>query len=243
MSGHVQAVLLFAVAGVLGGPNAWAAKCPAVPSGILLEQGPALNVGQAKSLALEYKCFGAYDADLARVLGEAKAYVELRAGQVEKPAIVLGIDETSLSNWPQILANDFGYIPGGKCDVLPDGPCGIHDWEINHTADAIGPTLALFEAAKSKGVAVFFVTSRPKTDEEIAATTKNLQEVGFAGWTDLFLRTANYSSGAQFKTAARSEITGRGFTIIANVGDQSSDLVGGYAERTFRVPNPFYFIP
>ena len=35
----------------------------------------------------------------------------------------------------------------------------------------------------------------------------------------------------------------QGFTIIANVGDQPSDLAGGYAERTFLVPNPFYRIP
>jgi hypothetical protein len=33
-----------------------------------------------------------------------------------------------------------------------------------------------------------------------------------------------------------------GFTIIANIGDQKSDLEGGYAEMTFKVPSPFYFI-
>ena len=32
-------------------------------------------------------------------------------------------------------------------------------------------------------------------------------------------------------------------TIIASVGDQWSDLDGGYAERVFKLPNPFYFIP
>jgi hypothetical protein len=29
--------------------------------------------------------------------------------------------------------------------------------------------------------------------------------------------------------------------IIVNIGDQS-DLEGGHAEMTFKVPNPFYFI-
>jgi HAD superfamily, subfamily IIIB (Acid phosphatase) len=49
---------------------------------------------------------------------------------------------------------------------------------------------------------------------------------------------------ADFKTAARSDIDGRlGYTIIANAGDQDSDLRGGHAERTFKVPNPFYYIP
>jgi hypothetical protein len=44
----------------------------------------------------------------------AQAYVDMRAGQVNHPAIVLDIDETSLSNWPEIIANDYGYIPSGE---------------------------------------------------------------------------------------------------------------------------------
>jgi hypothetical protein len=28
-----------------------------------------------------------------------------------------------------------------------------------------------------------------------------------------------------------------------NIGDQMSDLDGGFAERTYKLPNPFYFIP
>jgi acid phosphatase len=28
--------------------------------------------------------------------------------------------------------------------------------------------------------------------------------------------------------------------IIANMGDQASDLAGGHAEKTFKLPNPFY---
>ena len=27
-----------------------------------------------------------------------------------------------------------------------------------------------------------------------------------------------------------------------SIGDQSSDLVGGYAERLFKLPNPFYIV-
>lgn len=33
------------------------------------------------------------------------------------------------------------------------------------------------------------------------------------------------------------------YHIVANVGDQQSDLTGGYADQDFKVPNPFYFIP
>jgi acid phosphatase len=39
------------------------------------------------------------------------------------------------------------------------------------------------------------------------------------------------------------DIETKGFTIIANIGDQESNLAGGLAERKFKVPNPVYFIP
>jgi predicted secreted acid phosphatase len=46
-----------------------------------------------------------------------------------------------------------------------------------------------------------------------------------------------------FKATKRSEIVEQGYTIVLNMGDQLSDLEGGYAERTFKLPNPFYWIP
>jgi len=218
-----------------------AAKCPDKPFGIVLEPTELLNVGAVKRQALNYKCFGAYDRDVARVLADALTYVEKRSSEVTNAALVLDIDETSLSNWDQILANDFGYIPSGPCNTLPDGPCGVNDWELNHVAPGIAPTLALFRAAKTKGVAIFFITGRPDTEQERSATTKNLIAVGYEGWEGLILRPQGYSSAKAYKTAQREEIAKR-FTIIANVGDQQSDLDGGYAERTYRVPNPFYYI-
>src|SRR5262249_18203852 len=36
-----------------------------------------------------------------------------RASEVKSPAVVLDIDETSLSNWDNIKADDFGFIAGG----------------------------------------------------------------------------------------------------------------------------------
>jgi len=34
-----------------------------------------------------------------------------------------------------------------------------------------------------------------------------------------------------------------GFNIVANFGDQYSDLTGGFADKTFKVPNPMYYLP
>ena len=54
---------------------------------------------------------------------------------------------------------------------------------------------------------------------------------------------AHYVSAADFKAPQRAQIEQQGYTIIANVGDQPSDLDGGFSQRTFLLPNPFYRIP
>src|SRR5216683_8057805 len=48
----------------------------------------------------EYVSSGRYDGDVVKVAVAARAWLEERAKTAVKPAIVLDIDETSLSNWP-----------------------------------------------------------------------------------------------------------------------------------------------
>ena len=242
---HRSAFVLACLAALLAAPAAMGASCPATPSVHFAEPGALPNLGELKLQLIDYKCFGGYDRDVARALAEARLYVEARSGSVVQPAIVLDIDETSLSNWPEIFANDFGYIGGGECKALPNGPCGEHTWELSAQAPALQPTLELFNAAKAKGIAVFFITGRTGDDDVRAATEKNLRAAGYEGWTELIMRPvgSHTASAADYKAPERAKIAARGYTILANVGDQMSDLVGGYAERTFRVPNPFYYIP
>src|SRR5262245_3012098 len=232
------------VAALAVSPAAAAGACrPAVP---LPAATQPPNLGVLKLQLLEYKCLGDYDRDFAEVIARARSYVEQRAGEVAKPAIVLDIDETSLSNWPHILVNDFGFISKGTCTfgaAGPEEPCAFHAWVTEARAEAIKPTLELFNAAKARNIAVFFISGRDAASE-LYVTVKNLFAVGYKDWTRIILRPAGvYPSVAAFKTAARASLAAEGFTIIANIGDQQSDLDGGFAERTFRVPNPFYYIP
>jgi hypothetical protein len=46
-----------------------------------------------------------------------------------------------------------------------------------------------------------------------------------------------------YKSATRAHIESLGYDIVANFGDQFSDLIGGHADRTFKLPNPNYFLP
>jgi acid phosphatase len=215
------------------------------PSHQVLEQTQPLNIGQLKRQVMDYVCAGDYDRDIAKALAEAKSFVEQRAGAVKKPALVLDIDETSLSNWAELRADDFGFIANGPCVLTRHAGCGDRAWELSARGEAIGPTRELFNAAKAKGVAVFFITGRAGDRALRAATQRNLRKAGYQGWTRLVMRddASKKLYADEYKTRERAKIEAEGFTIIASVGDQESDLKGGHAERTFRVPNPFYLIP
>ena len=211
-----------------------------------LSMGQPLNVGELKLQLSDYKCSGQYDREVADTLASAQTYVEMRASALAGTAIVLDIDETSLSNWPEIIANDYGFIPSGACNLT--GPCGDTAWELSTQSLVIAPTLRLFNAAKAKNVKIFFVTGRRDTPALRAATENNLRAVGYDGWETLFMRPLAvgsndpYPNVQAFKTAMRSDISNKS-RITANIGDQRSDLEGGFAERTWKVPNPFYYIP
>jgi acid phosphatase len=220
-----------------------AADCPPEPQQHLPQAPPPpLNIDKVKDVLLAYQAEN-YDADVAAVFAAARAYIEGRAGQVSKPVLVLDIDETSLSNWSNLKANNFGFIADGACDRLPNGPCGFKAWILQGVAPAIKPALDLFNAAKAKGVAVFFITGR--RDRERQATLWNLDRAGYEGWAKLVTRPDDdaHPTVEAYKTEERRKLAEAGYTIIATVGDQQSDLDGGFAECTFKVPNPFYFIP
>ncbi|HKA80841.1 MAG TPA: HAD family acid phosphatase [Xanthobacteraceae bacterium] len=89
------------------------------------------------------------------------------------------------------------------------------------------------------------MTGRRDSDDNRKATIKNLQDVGYEGWAGLSFRpvTDHNPSVIDYKSGERAKIAAQGYTIIANLGDQRSDLAGGFAERAYKLPNPFYFIP
>jgi len=149
-------------------------------------------------------------------------------------AIVLDIDETDLSNWAVEAHDDFGYIPNDSnwCVAL-------------RCAKAIPSTLRLFREAEAAKVAVFFITGRPEGQR--ADTEANLKAEGYDHWEGLYLRPEDHPKDqtvSQYKSGDRGRIVASGYTIILNVGDQMSDLVGDpQAEHSVKLPNPFYFIP
>ena len=183
-----------------------------------------------------YYYSGQYIEEIAGVVKDARAYLAQRLEEgVDKPAIVLDIDETSLSNWTQMVGMQFGYERGVW-----------HEWVETASAYAIGPTLDLALWAHDHDVAVFFITGRG--ENERAATARNLEAVGFR-WTALYLEDEtkccqgdSCDFAATCKSFYRKKIHDEGYRILINMGDQRSDLLGGWSERSYKLPNPFYLV-
>jgi predicted secreted acid phosphatase len=193
------------------------------------------NLDLYKQDLIQYHDSGEYLKDQAKVINQAMRYLKsrLQTSKNKKPlAIVLDIDETSLSNYPDMLRMSFG---GTVAE--------INDAEGKGTDPVIQPTLGLYQFAKANRVAVFFVTGRTENYRE--GTVRNLNDVGFTQWDGLTMKPENYNqkSAAPYKIDARQKIEAQGFDIVMSIGDQQSDLSGGHADRTFKMPNPYYLVP
>ena len=199
-------------------------------------QAEPRNLSVLKAELGIYKTSGRYDRDLSIIAAEAGRWIEERAAARapgERLAVIFDIDETVLSNWALMARDDFGYISERW-----------HAWVESAEAEAIPAVRETYRTAKRAGVAVIFLTGRKARDR--MATELNLKRAGMEDYAELIVKPDAAGGGrawpnaVAFKTQMRRELVARGWTIIANVGDQESDLAGGYAEKTFKLPNPFY---
>ena len=180
------------------------------------------------------KC-GCYAHDLDLEADRAISFLRKRtAGRSpnQKLAVVLDIDETSLSNYAEMLKQN--YIWDGKA---------FDAWVNTAQAPAIPGTLRIDKVATQLGVEIFFITGR--AEQERAATEQNLRAQGYE-WKSLTMRGPSEASETAevYKSAVRARLAAQGYTIVLNVGDQWSDLKGKPgAEFSVKYPNPYYFIP
>jgi len=193
------------------------------------------NLTQVKEILTEYHDSGEYAEGMEVVADRARKALPALISTARpgtKPAIVFDIDETVLSNWQFISSNDYG-LPAKEWQAFQEKAINAR----------IQPTYLLYREALKNDVAVFLITGR-RTPER-AATTQNLRRAGFDAYDGLFLRPVSDDrpSVIPYKSGTRRSIEEDGYTIVLNIGDQWSDLEGGSAVKTFKLPNPFYFIP
>ena len=179
---------------------------------------------------------GCYKHDIDLQADRGIAFLQRRAAHKkpgEKLALILDIDETTLSNYQEEIGADFGFVKKN-----------FDAWAMTAQATAIPGTLRLYKEAQRLGVSIFFITGR--AEDERDATERNLRAQGFDHWQGLALRPASHGKQTtiEFKAGERAKIAAQGYTLALNVGDQWSDLRGApEAEFSVKYPDPFYFIP
>jgi len=207
-------------------------------------------------------------------------------------AIVLDVDDTTLTTWNYELYSNWDFNPTTNAQFV-----GITNGTF--TGNMFPPTpgmLDLANHASSLDYSIFWITGRG--DSQHAATIANLVDdsaaglppidevtlnghtipevdagyplptpidIGHGGFTDglftkppvgsypAYLDTPQFcgpfiDAGVscptiQYKSGTRAYIESQGYDIVADIGDQFSDLEGNYADKVFKMPNPNYYLP
>jgi hypothetical protein len=194
---------------------------------------------------------GAYAHETEGIAADASKYLARQAHKKHhgQKAILFDIDDTTLNTYSYEIYSNFVYNPttngyfvnAGSADVFP----------------AVPGMAQLENKAVARGYTVFFLTGRPAT--QLQGTLDNLHDAGYnfddnnvilkdltAPWLQPCQTDSNNlpCTTTEYKSLTRKHIEqDLGYDIVANFGDQFSDLNGGFADRTFKMPNPMYYLP
>ncbi|MGW5237168.1 HAD family acid phosphatase [Streptomyces nodosus] len=191
-----------------------------------------------------------YAKDLDRIEKDAKNYIDKTVRKTpkgKKPAVVFDIDDTLLLSFDYEKKSNYTYDSATWATYVAkaDRP-------------AVPGTTDLVKYAKSKGVEIFYNSGLKESQR--ASAVENLKKNGVNVNLDaahMFLKNADTPPSylkscatpgtwtcttVQYKAGTRKHIESLGYDIIANFGDQYSDLDGGHADKKFKLPNPTYFV-
>jgi predicted secreted acid phosphatase len=191
------------------------------------------NLDTVKTEINAYYQSGHYLRDVTDVAVHLQSYVDARLKRgVRKPAVVFDIDDTMLSSYAYERAYGFAYSERTWSQ-----------WERADRFPPIEPTLQLARHLIGEHVAVFYVTGR--REPERAITQHELAVAGYPTPVALYLRPTSdtATSVIPYKSRTRAAIEQHGYDILASIGDQWSDLRGGYADQLYKLPNPMYYLP
>jgi hypothetical protein len=186
---------------------------------------------------------GNYAHEVEHIAAKAQNYLAHQHVRHGQPALVFDVDDTTLNTYNYEIFSSFAYNPVTNADYVN-----------NERFPAVFGMPALVNWAQGHGYTVFFLTGRPETQRD--GTEGNLAKVGYqapADATHLYLRNKTAPPAylpceptcttIQYKSGTRAHIESLGYHIVASFGDQFSDLEGGHADQTFKIPNPMYYLP
>ena len=98
---------------------------------------------------------------------------------------------------------------------------------------AVPVVLRFARYARSQGVTLLFNTGRERG--HLAGVARSLRRVGYDVKEICGRKSGETLSHS--KQRCRAHFVAEGYTLIANVGNRSTDFTGGNYERAFRLPN------
>ena len=195
-----------------------------------------------------------YISEMTKILADESAYLDTVKGPNQ--AIVLDTDDTTL--WTYDMedgAMHFNFDPTLQ-----------NTWVQEERFPAVPNMPRVVRAAAEGGCKIVGLTGR--NNAQRTATLDNLakyyygkddnslfkSQYYFTKWTstdqppayvDCTLDgNAAKCSTIDYKASTRKHVQDdMGLTIIANFGDQFSDLIGGSSEKAVKLPNPTYYLP
>jgi len=187
-----------------------------------------VNLSDAKKAIKEYYLSGQFSLELDSIIADAIRQLNLLTIG-KNSAFVFDVDETALSNFEYEMKYDFGYIKS-EWDK----------WVETEKAVAIRQVKAFYDTLVSRGIKIIFLTGR--THKQYQSTFNNLKKVGYGTFDTLICRGPDEVNltAREFKTLKRKELTEKGYKIIGCIGDQWSDLDGGYTILKVKIPNYMY---
>ena len=168
----------------------------------------------------------------------------------EKPAVVFDADDTTL--WTYDMedgAMKFNFNPTVQ----------NNEWVIPEKFIPVPGMQRVVRAAATHGCTVVGITGRRQAQR--AATIDNLNKYYddvfktkyyFTKWDKGGEIPAYVTCAAtnpdcttiEYKSQTRKHVQDDlGLRIVANLGDQYSDLLGGHSDRAVKLPNPTYYLP
>jgi HAD superfamily, subfamily IIIB (Acid phosphatase) len=188
-----------------------------------------------------------YAAEVGGIVADAeKALGKHKAVTTPGRAVLFDVDDTTLNTYSYEIYSNFVFNPATNAAFV-DNP--------TFDLPAVPHMVGLERYAVAHGYTVFYLTGRGIA--QLGGTVQDLQAAGYqfdpsnvytkdphAPWLSSCSNgTTVTCTTTQYKSLTRQHIESLGYDIVANFGDQFSDLNGGFADETFKIPNPMYFLP
>jgi acid phosphatase len=191
--------------------------------------GMIVNLNDAKKAVKDYYTSGRYDREIEKNIDEA--LINLSQIELSKnSAFIFDIDETALSNWFHEISYDFGYIKKYW-----------DEWVDSAKAPAIPQVKRFYDSLVAKKINILFITGRNQM--QYKQTYNNLIKVGYTQIDTLICKSVDFTGkkAIDYKSLKRKELSAK-YKIIGSIGDQWSDLDGGWTILKVKIPNYMYFI-